>query len=134
VHELGIATEILRSACAELEPRGGGRLTRVGVRIGELEAVEPPLLQYAWQALTADGEHAGARLVVEWVPAVQSCPSCGDVRERQPGSWLRLCPHCERPLRVRGGRALELREVRFDSYPTPRASAALPESPSEVLQ
>jgi len=115
MHELGVATEILRAALTELSARGGGRLEAVTVAVGELSAVEPDLLRYAWQALTTDGEHAGARLTVTWVRAEQTCPACGAVPERQPGSWLRLCPHCELPLRVEGGRELELRELSFES-------------------
>lgn len=114
MHELGIATEILRAVRTELAARGGGCLESVTVAIGELSAVEPALLVYAWQAVTVGSEQEGAQLVVEWVRAVQTCEACGEVADRQPGSWLRLCPFCERPLRVEGGRALELRELTFE--------------------
>ena len=119
MHELGVATEILRAACAELDSRGGGRLTSVRVAVGELSAVEPQLLAYAWQAVTAGGEHEGARLLVDWVRVEQTCPACGDVAERQPGTWLRLCPTCDLPLRVEGGRELDLVELFFDPLPIP---------------
>jgi len=103
----------------ELAAQGGGRLDTVTVAVGELSAVEPQLLEYAWEAVTAEGEHSGARLIVEWERAVQTCSACGDVPLRQPGTWLRLCPNCELPLRVEGGHALELVELSFDSPPVP---------------
>jgi len=117
VHELGLAIEILRAARTELAAAGGGRLASVRIAVGDLSAVEPDLLQYAWSALTAEedgGRHRGAELVVDWVRAVQTCAACGEVPERQPGTWLRLCPHCALPLRVEGGDALELLELTFD--------------------
>ena len=119
MHELGIATEVLRAARVELDARGGGRLETVAIAVGELTGVEPDLLTYAWEAVTAGGEHAGARLVVEWTSARQTCPACGDVAERQPGSWLRVCPVCGRPLRVEGGRELDLVELTFAPNPIP---------------
>lgn len=119
MHELSIATDILRAATAELAGRGGGRLDTVTVAVGELSAVEPDLLVFAWEGLTAGGEHDGARLVVDWVRAEQTCAACGDVPVRQPGTWLRLCPRCGLPLRVEGGDVLELTELVFESDPVP---------------
>lgn len=118
MHELGIATEIHRASCAELAARGGGRLETVTVAVGELNAVEPDLLAYAWEAVTAGGEHEGARLIIEWVRAEQTCVHCGEVAERQPGTWLRLCPRCDLPLRVEGGQVLELLELGYEQEST----------------
>ena len=81
--------ELYRVCRSELQARGGERLDEVRVAVGELSAVEPELLAFAWEAVIADGPDAGARLDVEWHPARQRCPECGDVVERQPGSWLR---------------------------------------------
>ena len=117
MHELGIALEILRAARAELASQGGGRLEEVRVAVGELSAVEPSLLSYAWSAVTTGSDEAGTRLEVCWVPAEQSCARCGRVAERQPGTWLRLCPRCDLPLRVRGGQELELLELTIDPSP-----------------
>lgn len=85
--------------------------------MGELSAVEPELLVFAWEALVEGGPDAGARLDVEWHPARQRCPDCGDVVERQPGSWLRLCPVCESPLLLDGGRDLDILSLAFEAGP-----------------
>ena len=111
MHELSIATELVRACRSELAARGGGRLVGVAVRVGELSAVEPDLLRYAFEAVVAASPDAGARLEVEPVAARQSCTDCGEIRERQPGSWLRLCPLCGGPLRVDGGDELEIAEL-----------------------
>ncbi|MGD8376647.1 MAG: hydrogenase maturation nickel metallochaperone HypA [Acidobacteriota bacterium] len=111
MHELGIALEIHR-ACREHAP-ADGRLESVTVAIGELSSVEPELLRHAWEATVAAGPDAGAVLEIEWHPARQICSRCGDVPERSPGTWLRLCPRCGDPLRVDGGDQLDLLRFTF---------------------
>lgn len=113
VHEVGLAAEIHRIAREAADARGGGRLESVTVAIGDLAAVEPDLLEFAWTAVVAGGRDEGARLVVDWKPARQLCATCGDVPERAPGSWLRLCPRCGDPLAVSGGDDLDVRTVAF---------------------
>jgi hydrogenase nickel incorporation protein HypA/HybF len=108
MHELSIAEALLGVCERELASHGGGRLETVLVAVGELSAVEPDLLRFAWDALVADSRHAGARLEVEVRRAVQTCPVCGEIAERAQGSWLRICPQCAGPLRVDGGDELDL--------------------------
>jgi len=113
VHELSVATALLER-CENLDAEPGAtRVARVRVAVGELSSVDPELLRLAWEALVADGPHRGARLEVDWCPARQTCAACGEVRERQPGTWLRLCPNCGAPLRVAGGDELDLLQVEF---------------------
>lgn len=109
MHELSIAQELLR-LCQQRLP-AGQCLGTVRIDVGELAAVEPELLQFAWQAVTAGTPHAAAALAIRWHPARQHCGACGEVAERQPGSWLRLCPRCQLPLQVVGGDELDLVEV-----------------------
>jgi len=120
MHELSLVTEIHRACRARIDAQGGGRLERVQLAVGELSAVEPDLLTFAWQAVTADGPDAGAVLEVEWRPARQVCEGCGVVPERAAGSWLRLCPRCQQPLRVEGGDELDILRFSF----TPAAADA----------
>jgi hydrogenase nickel incorporation protein HypA/HybF len=108
MHELSLATEIYRTCRASVDARGSGRLDSVRVAVGELAAVEPELLAYAWEAVVAGGPDAGAELEVEWHPARQICATCGEVAEREPGRWLRLCPACGQPVRVEGGDELDV--------------------------
>jgi hydrogenase nickel incorporation protein HypA/HybF len=113
MHEIGLAAEIYRIARDAAEARGGGRLEAVTVVVGDLAAVEPDLLDFAWNAVTDGGPDEGAHLIVDWRQARQHCASCGDVPERAAGSWLRLCPGCGKPLAVVGGDELEVRTVEF---------------------
>jgi hydrogenase nickel incorporation protein HypA/HybF len=113
MHEAGIAAEVYAISRRTADAHAGGRLVGVKVLVGELSAIEPDLLTFAWEALTAGGQDAGARLVVEWRPARQICAACGEIAERAPGSWLRLCPRCGGVLRIEGGDELDVRDVTF---------------------
>jgi hydrogenase nickel incorporation protein HypA/HybF len=121
MHEMGLAADIHRIARGAADDHGGGALESVTVVVGELAAVEPDLLEFAWQAQVAGSEDAGSRLIVEWRRARQTCASCGDVPERAPGSWLRLCPRCGEALVVLGGDELEVRTVSFSDLPAAAA-------------
>jgi len=113
VHEMGIAVEIYRAARDAVRDHGSGRLETVTVSIGELSAVEPELLRFAWEAVVAGGPDAGATLSIRWCPADQHCPACGEAKDRSDGSWLRLCPDCGNPLSINGGTELDVEQVIF---------------------
>ena len=114
---MGVVQEIYRISREAADANGGGRLTSVTVAVGELAAIEPDLLSFAWEAATSASPDAGSRLVVEWRPARQHCAGCGVVAERAPGTWLRLCPTCGLPLRIEGGDELDVLHVEFEEGP-----------------
>jgi len=113
MHETGLAIEAHKIARAAADARRGGPIESVTLVVGELSAVEPELLAFAWEAVVSGTPDAGARLVVEWRRASQHCAACGDIAERAAGSWLRLCPRCGGPLAVTGGDELDVRSVVF---------------------
>ncbi len=115
LHELSIATEIYRLAREAADGRGGGRLLTVRVAVGELSAIEPDLLSFAWEAITSGNGDAASSLEIEFRTARQLCKGCGEVPERAPGDWLRLCPRCGAPLALEGGDDLDLLQVSFES-------------------
>ena len=110
---MGIAIEVYRTCREAVREHGGGRLQTVRLAVGELSAVEPDLLGFAWQAVVADGPDAEATLEIDFRPARQYCPVCATHTERSEGSWLRLCPACGMPLEVTGGDELDVLEVSF---------------------
>jgi hydrogenase nickel insertion protein HypA len=123
VHETGLAVEIHRIARRVADENGGGPLESVTVAVGDLAAVEPPLLEFAWQAVVQGTGDEEASLIVEWDRSRQDCAACGEVVGRAPGSWLRLCPTCGEPLRVSGGDALDVLRVVFDGSDTEEGAA-----------
>ena len=113
VHEMGIAIEVYRTCRDAVREHGGGRLRNVRLAVGELAAVEPDLLEFAWHAVVAEGPDAEAVLEIDFCPALQHCPACDTDADRSEGSWLRLCPACGMPLEVSGGDELDVLEVSF---------------------
>ena len=111
---MGIALEVYRTCRETVEAHGGGRLRNVRLAVGELSAVEPELLVYAWEAVVADSGDTGAELVVEWHRADQRCSSCNESKDRAVGSWMRVCPDCGMPLEVTGGDELDVLDLSFD--------------------
>ena len=114
MHELSIATEVYRVSRATVAEHGGGRLVAVRLAVGELTAIEPELLGFAWEALLEGSDDAGARLDIDWRPARQRCASCDADKPRGDGSWLRLCPDCGEPLTVEGGDELDVLSVELE--------------------
>jgi len=114
MHEMGLAVEIRRLAREAVAGRGPGRLEIVFVAVGELSAVEPDLLAFAWEAATAGTEDASSKLEVDFRPARQTCRACGEITGRVRGSWLRLCPRCGDTLTVSGGDDLDVLRVVFE--------------------
>jgi len=124
MHEMGIAIEILRVCRETVARHGGGRIHSVRLEVGELTAVEPDLIAFAWQAVTAETPHAGSKLDITWCSAVQRCPSCGDDKQRSEGTWLPICPDCGSPLTVDGGRQLDIIDLVLETDEDLAPSAA----------
>jgi hydrogenase nickel insertion protein HypA len=114
MHEMGLAVEIRRLAREVVAGRGPGRIEIVRIAVGELSAVEPDLLTFAWEAAVAGTEDAASKLEVDFRPARQTCRACGEIAGRAPGSWLRLCPRCGDALTVSGGDDLDVLKVVFE--------------------
>jgi Zn finger protein HypA/HybF involved in hydrogenase expression len=115
MHELGIALDIYHACREAVRGHGPGRIERVKVAVGELAALEPDLIAFAWQAVTTDGPDAGSVLEAQWCPAEQHCPQCGESKPRFDGSWLRLCPDCGHALTVSGGTQIEVLELTYQT-------------------
>ena len=113
MHEMSIAIEVYNQSREAVRDYGAGRISSVHLAVGELAAVEPDLISFAWDAVVADSPDAGAELVVRWCPTRQECRQCGTVEDRADGTWLRLCPKCSMPLQLLGGEELDIEHIEF---------------------
>lgn len=117
MHEVSVASALWKMCREERDQRApfeSRHIARVRIDVGELASVEPRLLELAWREVAREPGEPAPHLEVRACPARQTCTACGEVAERQPGSWLRLCPNCDRPLRVEGGDELDLVELVFE--------------------
>ncbi|MGB7435300.1 MAG: hydrogenase maturation nickel metallochaperone HypA [Candidatus Acidiferrum sp.] len=93
MHEVGIASSILECVAAEAQRHPGAQVMAVGVRIGEMAAVDKDALDFAFEAITSDTEWEHVKLVVEWCPRRYKCLAC---EEEFPVPELEFpaCPKC----------------------------------------
>jgi len=92
MHELGIATSILESVQSAASRNPGVRITKVGVKIGELAGVDVDALQFGFECLVKDTEWEPLILEVESIPRVQRCPKCK--HEFRMTDYDPQCPKC----------------------------------------
>ncbi len=110
MHEVSLATSVLDTVERLV---AGGVIETVRVAVGELSAVEPELLAFAWEAVVSGTRHQHSRLVVDWIPARQTCPRCRVEIQRSPGQWHFNCARCGSPLTIEGGYEMDIMEVTF---------------------
>ncbi len=121
MHETGIALEIFRSAIESASNQLGAavRLVKIRVSIGDRAAVDPNLLDAAWQSIVIGTRHDGAELHVRWCRSRRYCTRCGQVKEHSLGSWLPICPDCGDVVQIDGGQELALDAVEVQEFASP---------------
>lgn len=92
MHELGIATSILESVQSAARRNPGVRITKVGVKIGELAGVDVDALQFGFECIVKDTEWERLFLDVESIPRVQECPKCR--HQFRMTDYDPQCPQC----------------------------------------
>ncbi len=92
MHELGIASSILESVQKEALRHPGARITKVGVKIGELSGVDVDALQFGFECIVRETEWEGLALAVESIPRAQRCPKCQ--HEFRMADYDPQCPQC----------------------------------------
>lgn len=106
MHELSIALSIL-DMVAEQAAERHVRVIGVRLKVGVLSGVLPDALQSAYDLARETSATPDARLVIEDIPVITHCRTCGECR---PNSVQDLsCPTCGAPTpRIVHGRELEV--------------------------
>ncbi len=113
VHELGIASSILECVQKEATRHPGQRISKVGVKIGELAAIDVDALRFGFECLTKDTDWQHLALDVEWIPRVQRCPQCQ--HEFRMADFDPQCPRCgEFATRCISGEELDIAYMEVD--------------------
>lgn len=107
MHELSIAMNLVELAAASAQQAGAERVVAVHLRLGTMAGVVREALEFCFP-LAAEGTLlAGAQLVIEPVPLIIACTTCGRDVQPDPGSFC--CPFCGTPsATIRQGRELQL--------------------------
>ena len=92
-----------RTAMAE----GGGAVTVVHLKIGEMAGVSEDALRFAFDVMAKGTAAEGAELGVEKVPLRIRCRACA--AEMRPADLVFLCPACGSPdIEIVAGREMEV--------------------------
>jgi hydrogenase nickel incorporation protein HypA/HybF len=115
MHEMGIANSILEAVRTEAKRCPGSRATKVGVRIGELAAIDQDSLRFCFDALILETDLEGLVLEIEWSPRRHRCSRCGEVFAVRGYDFE--CPKCREycPQCVAGDE-LELTYVEVEEH------------------
>jgi hydrogenase nickel incorporation protein HypA/HybF len=115
MHEMGIANSILEAVRTELRRHPDARAAKVGVRIGEMQAIDEKALQFCFEVVARDTDLDGLKLQIELCPRRHRCESCRfefTVRE-----YDFQCPQCrEISAKCVGGDQLELAYLEVEEY------------------
>ncbi|HYB61902.1 MAG TPA: hydrogenase maturation nickel metallochaperone HypA [Methylomirabilota bacterium] len=113
MHELSIATLVLDAVNAEANLRPAMRVSRIGVRLGDLAGVDADALTFCFEALIKNTALASAALEIERRPQRNRCSRCN--REFVVVNYESACPACgESSTQFVSGDELELAFVEME--------------------
>jgi hydrogenase nickel incorporation protein HypA/HybF len=92
MHELSIAESILEAVRKELTSRPGARPICVGLRIGELAAVDVDSLKFCFEAVLKGTDWESLQLDARVCPQQRICKDCGI--EFAVVDYNATCPAC----------------------------------------
>jgi len=92
MHEMALANSVLQAVRMEAARHPGSCPSRVGVRIGELAAVDPSALEFCFDALTRETDLEALQLEIEICPRRHRCLDCST--EFGVKDYFFECPRC----------------------------------------
>lgn len=115
MHEMGIANSIFHAVRTEAARRPGSEPRKVGVRVGELAALDPESLRFCFDALKADAGLPNLELDIEFCVRRHRCRICQ--AEFDVKNYDLHCPRCgEVTALCIGGEELELAYLEVDEH------------------
>jgi hydrogenase nickel incorporation protein HypA/HybF len=115
MHELGIAESALKAALQEMESRKAKRILSITLRIGDLAAVDPEAMRFAFSTVIIDTPAAGAELSIDNIHPVAWCRNCAESFSTDTIAFFK-CPRCGNYSGdLRKGREIELARLELDS-------------------
>jgi len=122
MHELSIASSIVETVTESAAAYPGARVNEVRLRVGALASIVEDSLQFCWELATDGSPLAGSKLVINVLPVIVHCESCGKDSQLAGVQSFR-CLHCgEIAADFRQGRELEIESIELED-PEPVAQA-----------
>jgi hydrogenase nickel incorporation protein HypA/HybF len=92
MHEMGIANSVLDAVRTEMTRYPGSYPCKVGVRIGEMAAIDQDALRFCFEAMVLETDLASLELGIEVCPRRHRCQVCA--REFVVRDYDSRCPQC----------------------------------------
>ncbi len=107
MHELSIASSIVKTVLEEVKNRNLKTVTLVSMRIGALTDVVPDSLQFGFEAITKDTILAKTDLHIETISVKGCCNNCQ--HNFEVFEFVFICPNCEsNDIKMSHGNELEI--------------------------
>ncbi|MEG1610827.1 MAG: hydrogenase maturation nickel metallochaperone HypA [Bilophila sp.] len=114
MHEMSVVTSMLSIVRDEMAKHAVSHLLLVRVRYGALSNIVPEALSFAFEALTANTDLAGAVLETEEMPVTLRCGKCDTVFTPEgKDRFFTPCPACgeQNGHRMESGRELYVQHI-----------------------
>jgi hydrogenase nickel incorporation protein HypA/HybF len=92
MHEMGIANSVLEAVRSEMMRYPGSHPCKVGLRVGEMAAIDSEALRFCFEAMIQETELASLELAIEACPRRHRCRSCS--RDFVVHDYDSRCPQC----------------------------------------
>jgi hydrogenase nickel incorporation protein HypA/HybF len=92
MHEMGIANSVLEAVRTEMRLHPGTYPCKVGVRIGEMAAIDQEALRFCFEAMIQETDLEALELGIEVCPRRHRCQVCG--HEFVVRDYDSRCPQC----------------------------------------
>ncbi len=92
---MGIANSVLEAVRTEMGRHPGTYPCKVGVRIGEMAAIDQDALRFCFEAMIQETDLASLELGIETCPLRYRCQVCG--RDFVVREYDSRCPQCASP-------------------------------------
>ncbi|MGB8011760.1 MAG: hydrogenase maturation nickel metallochaperone HypA [Terriglobales bacterium] len=115
MHEMGIANSVLDAVRTEMSRYPGSYPCKVGVRVGEMAAIDPDALRFCFEAMIQETDLASLELAIEVCPRRHRCSVCG--HEFVVHDYDASCPQCKSLATICiSGDELELAYLEVEEY------------------
>lgn len=112
MHEVGIMTNILRTAEEATRQGNGTKILKIRLKIGSMTGIVLESLQFAFEGLRRGTMAEEADLEIEVIPALCRCNDCEIAYEPQEIDFL--CPNCGGTnIKLLKGRELEVVSIDY---------------------
>ena len=107
MHEISVMQSAMEIAMEQAKANNAQQIHRVNMRVGALAGVIPDSLEFAFDIVVQGTMAEGAKLEIEYVPALCHCTNCGS--EFEPKDFFYECPNCSAlTVELLHGKELEL--------------------------